>query len=326
MSESPSRIEVLKPGACTTVQDLGRTGYQHLGVPVSGAMDEVAHRLANSLVGNPAHAATLEVTLMGPALRFQADTVIACCGADLSASVDGMAVPLATAFPVQAGAILQFGRRVSGLRGYLAVQGGFTVPDVMGSSSTYARAGFGGFDGRALRKGDVLHFAASAPGLPERSQAALSAETALLAAADGQGPVRVVAGPEWEEFTAAARALWLSEPWRISPQSDRMGYRFEGALLERSTQSSILSEPVTFGTVQVPPDGQPIVLMAERQTTGGYPRIANVIAADLFRLAQCAPGDHVKFALVDMDVAQQLFIERAQLFEALEAHSPERTR
>lgn len=322
MSESHSRMEVLKPGAYTTVQDLGRVGYQHLGVPVSGAMDEVAHRLANSLVGNPANAATLEVTLMGPALRFNADAVIACCGADLSASVDGLAVPLATAFPVKAGAILQFGRKVSGLRGYLAVRGGFAVPDVMGSASTYARAGFGGFGGRALRKGDVLHFTPSAPGLPDGSQAARSAEAALLAAMDSQGPIRVVAGPEWEEFTPAARQLWLSEPWRISPQSDRMGYRFEGAVLERTTQSNILSEPVSFGTVQVPPDGQPIVLMAERQTTGGYPRIANVIAADLFRLAQGAPGDHVKFALVDVDAAQQLFIERAEWFKALETDSP----
>lgn len=322
MSESHFRMEVLKPGAYTTVQDLGRTGYQHLGVPVSGAMDEVAHRLANALVGNFPHAATLEVTLMGPALRFHADTVIACCGADLSACVDGRAVPLATAFPVKAGDILQFGRKVSGLRGYLAVRGGFTVPEVMGSSSTYARAGFGGFGGRALRKGDVLHFAPSAPGLPGRSQAALSAETALLAATDSQGPIRVVPGPEWHEFTPAARELWLSDSWRISPQSDRMGYRFEGAVLERATQANILSEPVTFGTVQVPPDGQPIVLMAERQTTGGYPRIANVISVDLFRLAQCVPGEHVRFALVDVDAAQQLFIERAALFQALQAHSP----
>lgn len=322
MSESTATIEVLKPGAYTTVQDLGRTGHQHLGVPVSGAMDEVAHRLANALVGNPAGAATLEATLMGPALRFGADAVIACCGADLSASVDGTAVPLATAFPVQAGAILQFGRKVAGLRGYLAVRGGFAVPGIMGSSSTYARAGFGGFGGRALRKGDVLHFSPCAPGLADRSQAVRTAEAALLAATDGQGPIRVVAGPEWEQFTAAARQLWLGEPWRIGPQSDRMGYRFEGAALERSTPSNILSEPVTFGTVQVPPDGLPIVLMAERQTTGGYPRIANVIAADLFRLAQCAPGDHVRFALVDMDAAQRLFIERAELFKALEANSP----
>lgn len=322
MSESSSSIEVLKPGAYTTVQDLGCTGYQHLGVPVSGAMDEVALRLANSLAGNSAHAAALEATLMGPALRFSADTVIACCGADLSASVDGMAVPLATAFPIKAGAILQFGRKVSGVRSYLAVQGGFSVPDVMGSSSTYARAGFGGFGGRALRKGDVLHFKSAVPSIPERSQAALSAEAALLAAMVSQGPIRVVAGPEWDEFTPAAREQWLGQAWRISAQSDRMGYRFEGAVLARNTQSSILSEPVTFGTVQVPPDGQPIVLMAERQTTGGYPRIANVIAADLFRLAQCAPGDHVRFVLVDMDTAQQLLIERANLFKALEASFP----
>lgn len=312
-------MEVLKPGAYTTVQDLGRVGHQHLGVPVSGAMDEVAHRLANALVGNPAGAASLEITLMGPALRLHADTVIACCGADLSASVDGMPVPLATAFPVKAGAILQFGRKVSGLRGYLAVQGGFTVPEVMGSASTYARAGFGGFAGRALRKGDVLHFASRTPCLPVRSQAALAAETALLAAADGQGPIRVVAGPEWQEFSPAARERWLGEPWRIGVQSDRMGYRLEGAVLERTTQTNLLSEPVTFGTVQVPPDGQPIVLMAERQTTGGYPRIAHVIAADLCRLAQCAPGDRVKFSRVDTDAAQQLFIERAELFKALQA-------
>ena len=315
MHESNATVEVLKPGAFTTLQDLGRHGFQHLGVPVGGVMDEVSHRLANALVGNPASAATLEITLSGPALRFEADALVACCGADLSMTIDGRSVPLAAAQLVPAGATLQFGRRNGGLRAYLAVRGAFAVDAVMGSASTYARAGFGGHQGRALRKGDVLLLRGLDSSPPQRGAAARAAETALLAAMADPGPIRVLPGGEWGTFTTASQSMWLDEAWRISSQSDRMGYRLEGPVLARGEPRDMLSEATTFGTVQVPPDGKPIVLMAERQTTGGYPRIAQVATVDLPRLAQRVPGEHLRFAAIDIDAAQRLLIERARFFD-----------
>lgn len=319
MPEPNAAVEVLKAGAFTTLQDLGRHGCQHLGVPVGGAMDEVSHRLANALVGNRPSAATLEITLLGPALRFGAQALVACCGADLSMTIDGRAVPPAAAELVPAGATLQFGRRVRGLRAYLAVRGSFAVDPVMGSASTYARAGFGGYHGRPLRKGDVLLIGEddSRPPPPQRSAESRAAATALLAAMDDSGPIRVLPGREWAAFTTASQANWLEQAWRIGVQSERMGYRLEGPLLERRERRDMLSEAVAFGTVQVPPDGQPIVLMAERQTTGGYPRIAQVAAVDLPRLAQRAPGEYLRFAAVDIDAAQRLLIERARFFDDL---------
>lgn len=317
MTEPTVAVEVVRPGSLTTLQDLGRHGYQHLGVPVGGAMDEVSHRLANALVGNPAASATLEITLLGPTLRFQADALVACCGANLSMTIDGQAVPHATAALVPAGATLQFGRRAAGLRAYLAVRGGFSADPVMGSASTYVRGGFGGHHGRALRKGDTLLLRTSDPSPPQRSAQALAAATALLAAMDDPGPIRVLRGREWDEFTATAQAAWLAEGWRISPQSDRMGYRLEGPALARTAARDILSEAVAFGTVQVPPDGQPIVLMADRQTTGGYPRIAQVATVDLPRLAQRVPGEYLRFAEIGIEAAHQLLIERSHLLDDL---------
>jgi antagonist of KipI len=317
MTEETAAVEVIKPGAFTTLQDLGRPGYQHLGVPVGGAMDEVSHRLANALVGNPASSPTLEITLLGPTLRFEADALVACCGADLSMTIDGQAVPRTTAARVPAGAVLQFGRRVAGLRAYLALRGRLAVDPVMGSASTYARGGFGGHHGRALRKGDTLLLRTSDPSPPQRSAGAISAETSLLASLGDPGPIRVLRGREWAEFTGAAQAAWLGEGWRIGAQSERMGYRLEGPALDRIAARDILSEAVTFGTVQVPPDGQPIVLMADRQTTGGYPRIAQVATVDLPRLAQCAPGEYLRFAEIGIDTAQRLLIRRSHLFDDL---------
>ena len=311
-------IEVLRPGLCDLVMDGGRPGWAAQGVPTGGAADRKALAVANALVGNPASAATLEITLSGPALRFEADALVACCGADLSMTIDGRPVPLAAAEFVPAGATLQFGRRIGGLRAYLAVRGAFAVDPVMGSASTYARAGFGGHQGRPLRKGDVLLLRGLDSSPPQRSAAARAAETALLAAMADPGPIRVLPGGEWSTFTTASQSQWLDEAWRISPQSDRMGYRLEGPVLARGEPRDMLSEATTFGTVQVPPDGKPIVLMAERQTTGGYPRIAQVATVDLPRLAQRVPGEYLRFAPIDIDAAQRLLIERARFFDDLQ--------
>ena len=317
MPETAARVEVIRPGAFSTLQDLGRRGYQHLGVSVSGAMDEVAHRLANAAVGNPPAMATLEITLLGPVLRFSSRALIACCGAELSPSVDGKALPPGRAMSVPAGATLRFGARQAGVRAYLAVRGGFAVQPVLGSLSTQARAGLGGQAGRPLAAGDVLDLADPGGRAPRRGARALRARQALLEAMAEPGPMRVLLGSEWPQFSPGSQARWLDGPWRIGAQSDRMGYRLEGPVLERHVRADLLSETVSFGTVQVPPDGRPIVLMADRQSTGGYPRLAQVAGVDLPRLAQRAPGETLRFALIDVDTAQRLLLERARLFADL---------
>lgn len=312
-------IEVIKPGALTTVQDLGRFGYQRFGVPVGGAMDEQAHRLANLLVGNAQGTAALEITMMGPSLRFTETALIAITGADLSPRISEQALPRATPVLVRAGSQIDFGRRTAGLRAYLAVHGGFAVEPVMGSRSTYLRGGFGGFAGRALRKGDLLPVApGDAEGVfrelrgklqaGELPFAALDAPPQLSLPAPGEGPttVRVTAGEQWLAFTDEARRALGEVEFRLSPQSDRMGLRFEGPKLALREPLEMISEAVAFGTVQVPPDGNPIVLMADRQTTGGYPKIASVATVDLPLLAQLAPQQAVRFALIPLQEAQRL--------------------
>ncbi len=313
------RIEVLKPGAQTQAQDLGRYGHQALGVPVSGAMDEWSHRLANLLAGNARDEATLEIALTGPTLRFESATRIAICGADLSARLDGRPLRPDRAVDVPAGGVLEFGACVAGLRAYLAVRGGFAITALMGSRSTYVRGSFGGFLGRALRKGDVLEL----PDLAGPPAARGPAVRPLLPSSLPQGPrgaavpLRVMPGEHWALFTADAQAQFQQAEFRIGAQSDRMGYRLEGPALARSVPDELVSEAMSFGTIQVPNDGQPIVLMAERHGTGGYPKIAHVISVDLPRLAQLAPQQTLRFETVTLETAQTLYLQREQALATL---------
>jgi urea carboxylase len=323
-------IEVLQPGLQTQVQDEGRWGWQADGVPVGGAMDVWSHRIANLLVGNAADEATLEMLLRGPHLRFPAGATIALTGAELSPTVDGQPVAMGRALRLAPGAELAFGRRTAGLRGYLAVAGGIAVPPVLGSRSTYARGALGGHEGRALRAGDRLPLgvrsAAGPRTVAEPATSPLGADARATTAPpaldllsplpdpDPQTEVRilVVTGEHWHDFPTAARAAFLATPWRIGPQSDRMGYRLQGPALAPPSCGELLSDGVAFGTVQVPPDGQPIVLMAERQSTGGYPKIAHVASVDLPLLAQCGPGQRLRFEAVTADRAQALLEDRAR--------------
>lgn len=311
-------ITVLKPGAQTQLQDGGRFGWQRFGVPVGGAMDLWSHRVANLLAGNAEDEATLEILLMGPSLRFEAPACIALCGADLSAQVAGEPLPMYERIQLPAGAQLDFGRRVNGLRCYLAVQGGWAVPPVMGSRSTFVRGGFGGFQGRALRKGDVLPIGGGRPApLPP---AVLPDEVSVpvpLAAAQAVTPVRIVPGEHAALFSPEVHALMVQATYQLSPQSDRMGYRLEGPALPRLPGGELISEGVSFGTVQVPPDGQPIVLMAERQSAGGYPKIAHVASVDLPLLAQMAPRQALRFVPITLAQAQALHLERERQLQAL---------
>lgn len=285
-------------------------------------MDEMSHRLANLAVGNEPDTATLEITLIGPALEFERDAIVAWAGAGFSVSAGDEWLPPWSAHLVRAGEVLNFGNRSHGIRAYLAVAGGFDLQSFMGSYSTNQHVGQGGHQGRALRRGDRIGLGA-APARPRVRAVAnwieQNPESRLFLdpCAQRTDSVRLLPGREWAQFTGQSRGMLTGSVYRLSPRSDRMGYRLEGAPLERSSHFDILSEPVDFGTVQVPPDGQPIVLMAERQSVGGYPRIAQVAAVDLPRMAQLAPGDPLSFTMVDMATAQRLLLAREQILQAI---------
>lgn len=311
-------IVIRKPGVLASVQDLGRHGLRQLGVCPGGALDVLSLTLANRLVGNADGAAGLELTMGGCELQFEADTRIALTGDDFSATLDGTPLWPCWSVPVAAGQTLRLaganapGAKKAGLRSWLAVAGGIDVPQILGSRSTDLKAGFGGHEGRPLRKGDRLPTCASPLGAAQRERRAFGLRGPDWGADEGDGAIalRVLPGPEFELFTLAARDLLWGERWRITPQSNRMGSRLAGAELKRKRGGDMLSSGVIPGTVQVPPSGQPIILMGDAQTTGGYPRIGVVIRADLWKLAQ-APLNG-KLRLVQVDQPQALAAWAAQ--------------
>ena len=303
-------IEVLHPGLLTTVQDLGRTGYQRFGVSVSGAVDPRSAAVANILAGNPDGEAVLECTVLGPQLRFDAPAVIAVTGADLGPTLDGVPVENYRALRVQAGQTLRFTGPKCGCRAYLAVSGGLDVPEVMGSRSTYMKAKIGGWHGRKLEKGDVLPL--RAPGTEPKALE----NRALAPEFRGRSEytLRVVMGPQDNAFTPGGVSAFLSGVYTVTPEFDRMGCRMEGPEIEHAGSADILSDGIAFGAVQVPDSGQPIVMLADRQTTGGYTKIANVISADFRLLGQLKSGDRVRFEKVSLAAAQEaLLAQRASL-------------
>lgn len=321
-------IRVLAAGAQSTLQDRGRFGYQRFGVPVNGAMDDDAHCRANILVGNPIEVATLECTLVGPTLAFRFECLIALTGADLEAQIDGRPVPRDCAVFVGRGAVLTMKAARQGARAYLAIRGGFEVPEIMGSASTYLKGAFGGFEGRALRKGDELVARDADSGYPGlmrlRVQAHLpftpGPSVASPAARQLSDGVRFIAGPQWDAFEASAQETFLSEPFTVDPNSDRMGMRLRvSPSLTLKAPLEMVSEATVFGTVQVPPDGQPIILLADRQSAGGYPKIAYVYSVDLPLLAQAKPGDEIRFVRGELAQAQAELVQRWHRFETMAA-------
>jgi antagonist of KipI len=312
-------LHVLKPGLLTTVQDAGRYGYQRYGVMAGGAMDSFALRVANLLVGNPEGEAALEITLQGPALRAEDDLLVAICGGHLAPTLDGEPVPEWQAVPVKKGSVLEFRYAQHGCRAYLAVAGGFEVPEVLESKSTFVRGKMGGFHGRALQAGDVL---ACGKAPADATANAIAAERfaattrsrfvswKLFPAYAKEPVIRVTRGNQFEAFDAESRERFFTEIFQVTPQSDRMGYRIDGPPLRLSSPLEMISEAVTFGTVQVPPGGNPIVLLADRQTTGGYPKLAQVASVDLPVLAQLKPGDKMTFAEITLEEAQELYLQR----------------
>ena len=314
-------LKILKPGLQTSIQDLGRLGYQKYGVIAAGAMDPLAHRLGNILVGNEEREGTIEVTLLGPVIEFTEPALIAVCGGDLSPKVNGKPIRRDRPVYIGKGSTLSFGKCRSGCRAYLAVAGGFDIPPVMGSFSTYLRAGIGGFNGRALQSGDIIkgkpesRLSAKIKARLEREAYDGFAEPAWhaspdLASGSNGHRLRVLEGLQYEQFTLDSRESFWNCLFKVTADSDRMGYRLDGPKLELKENSELISEAVSFGSVQVPGDGNPIVLLADRQTTGGYPKIGQIAAADLPVMAQTKPGDSVSFERISLEEAQRLYIER----------------
>jgi len=299
-----ARLLVVTPGILTTVQDLGRPGYEHMGVPPSGAMDPGALRLANALVGNPAELAALEFTVTGGRLRvLDADCTLAFAGsAALHVSAAG-GLPARALAPwqshrVPAGATLTIGPLARGMRGYLAASGGIAVEPVLGSASTLTRAAMGGIEGRAVKRDDILPVGrARAPfqrrWVPLRHTAWFYRDA----------PIGVILGPQQDHFSASEIRRFLNATYRLAPQSDRMGLRLDGPAIAHAQGADIITTPIAAGNIQIPGAGQPLIAMNDRQTTGGYPKIATVISADLPRLAQMRPGQPLRFEAMDAAAA-----------------------
>lgn len=306
-------MKILRPGLLTTVQDGGRMGYQAFGVPVCGAMDWISLAAANILAGNEWDAGALEITGMGPAIRFEEDCVFALSGADFSATLAGQPLAPNGAWLAHKDDVLEMGAAKGGFRTYLAVSGGLDIPKVMESQSTCLAAGFGGFEGRALKKGDRIGLHEPQLWLKDLPQRKIDPIY------DPNVPVRVVLGPQDEAFSQQGIETFFEAEYKLGVQCDRMGCRLEGPsiALKEGASPNILSDGIVMGSIQIP-NGQPIVMMADRQTTGGYVKLGTVITADLPLMAQKRPGDTVRFERVPVQQAQAARLYRCRKIKNLQ--------
>ncbi|MEG6584728.1 biotin-dependent carboxyltransferase family protein [Dendrosporobacter sp. 1207_IL3150] len=325
-------IEVIRPGLQSSIQDLGRYGYQKHGVIVGGAMDTFSMRIANILIGNDEGEAALEITIMGPALKFSEDKLIAITGGDLSPIVDGESIPMWRPVLIKRGSILEFGACTQGCRAYLAVAGGFNVYEVMNSKSTYLRAGIGGFQGRAIAKGDIITtntISKKSSRLIKQLSMASTSKAFLTSSwffgrnhlpQEGKAVViRVIRGIQFDYFSEESIYNFFNREFKVTIQSDRMGYRLSGELLRLKESLEMISEAVSLGTIQVPPDGSPIILLADRQTVGGYPKIAQAANVDIAVIGQLKPESLIVFQEISLKEAEILYIEREQLIQDVKA-------
>jgi biotin-dependent carboxylase-like uncharacterized protein len=305
-----SRIRVDAVGPATSVQDIGRSGAQRYGLTTSGAMDRVSLAIANALVGQPTRAAAIEIGPLGAAFRaIQGDVRVALAGADRAANIGGRTLWINESVLLREGETLQLGAARSGVFSYLAIEGGIAGEPVYGSLSVSARAGLGSPFPRPLRAGDELDVGTADHDAPEKRFKPMMGE---------RGPVRVVLGPQDDHMTPEAVSLFLGTEWRVSPKSDRMGYRLEGPKLTHVDGFNIVSDGTVPGSIQVPGNGQPLALLADRGTTGGYPKIATIITADLPRFSQTQAGGRVRFAAISMDEAQMEAIRFAERLAQIE--------
>lgn len=296
-------MKVVKAGLCTTIQDIGRIGYQQYGVPVSGVMDEFAFRVANFLVGTDENNAVLEIPYLGPTLEFDFDITIAITGANLSPKINGQDIAMWKSVNIRKGDVLTFSTIRSGVRAYLAFSAEIDVPFVNGSKSTLLKSRLGGFEGRQLKIGDILNF----------KNPKLVAKRKILASKYipeylKNEEIRVVLGPQDDYFTEKGINTFLNSEYEVTKEADRMGMRLEGEAIEHKNKADIISDAAVFGSIQVPGNGKPIILLADRQTTGGYTKIATVIKAELPKLAQMTTGNKIKFRKLTVEEAEQEYI------------------
>ncbi len=300
-----AKINIINPGLFSTIQDMGRTGFQEFGMPVSGAMDRYSMMLANYLAGNDLAEACIEATLIGPEIEFESETAIGICGAEVQALINGEAVDSLKTILCKAGDTLSFEYFKAGTRVYIAFGGGIDVPLVMNSKSTYIRAKIGGLEGRNLTANDSLNIANEAFNIRVRE---ISADLLLNMKANPE--IRVIAGTEIQAFSIASISNFLTSTYEVSPESDRMGFRLNGNKIGHQYGADILSSGISRGAIQIPGHGQPIIMMADHQTVGGYTKIANVITTDLPLVGQMKPGDSLHFKEVRLDEAHELLHAR----------------
>jgi len=303
-------IRILDAGPQTTVQDLGRTGQMRYGIPPSGPVDRFAFVLANRLVGNADTAAALECTLIGPRFEITDAGAIAVTGADMPVTVNGRSAAGWSTIAVKAGDVVKLGPARTGVRSYVGVAGGLDVPLVLGSRSTYLRGRVGGVEGRALRKGDELRVFPSGPVEPRR------VEPRAIPDYTGEPTVRAVLGPQADRFTAEGLEALFGGRYEVLPQSDRMGSRLRGPRIGHARGHDIVSDGIALGSIQVPGDGQPIVLLVDRQSTGGYTKAATICSFDIWRVGQARPGQSLRFHQIGVDEAHRLFREADRALEA----------
>ncbi len=306
-------LRVHEPGLLTTVQDLGRVGFGPLGVSPSGAADHAALRLGNRLVANDEGTAALEMTLVGGVFSVDSDTTIAMTGSDFGAALDGFYVPPWTSVRVRSGAMLRVGPTRTGARAYLCVHGGISVEPFLGSASTHVMTGLGGFQGRSLRQGDVLAIGDTTQPFRKRNVARRALERLAP-----RKTIRVTAGEQIDRFPENSRRALVEGTYRVLEQSNRMGIRLDGPPIPSNLGAEMITEGVSLGSIQVPAGGLPIILFVEQQTTGGYPKIANVISADIASVGQLRPRDDVRFQLVDIAAARTAWAEDERILTARE--------
>lgn len=308
-------IMFLNGGFLTTVQDAGRRGYQRYGLGVSGAVDVRSYVYANILVGNNFNEAVLEATILGPTIEFTSDSVISVTGGNLSPSINGKPFDMYRAICVKKGDVLAFGEQKTGCRAYIAFAGGLAITPIMGSRSTYIKAHLGGYEGRKLQKGDEIAFRKPFARPKNIEKRFIEPEQF-----GGEYTVRVLMGPQEENFTNEGIETFLGNAYSVTNKFDRMGYRLTGPKITHVTDGNIITDGITFGAIQVPDGGEPIIMLSDRQTTGGYAKIASVINVDMPYIAQCKAGDKVRFVKTDIETAQNDFCEQKEKYESLKAY------
>lgn len=305
-------FKVLDPGLFSTIQDAGRFSYQAFGFSPSGVLDYRAHKLANRLLGNEDNAAVLEMTLQGVALEAGKDTVISTSGAKAAVTIGGNTYDHGTAIKVMKGETLKIGKCEDGSRIYMAVSGGFDVPEILGSRSTHTRSGIGGFKGRTLKSGDVLKSAGGD----------FTNKLKKIKSFESDDVIHIIPGQQYDRFEEEVQEKLFNSEYTITKDSDRMGIRLNGAELQTDAGHDVLSEPTQLGSIQVPKNGQPIILLNDRQTAGGYVRIATVALADIPKLVQKSPGGKLRFKKIDVDKATELYKEELRRIDADEYFEP----